>query len=111
MPETQSARPNIDGILEHLARVASLGDDLPDPATPLNDFRESFYARREEAKARFGSVDAEAARIWIVNGPPADEYRTDCGIALWPIEIRASTTFRGSQSPCDARYLLPSAGS
>ena len=59
----------------------------PDPATPANDFRDRHYARREEAKARFGSYDAEAARIWIVNGPPGDTFLTDCGIALWPIEI------------------------
>ena len=83
----------------------------PDPATPLNDFRERHYARREEARSRFGSYDAEAAVVWILNGEPADVFRNDCGIALWPIEIwyyRESATIR---HPFSLLFYRPAGGS
>src|SRR5687768_18098592 len=83
----------------------------PDPATPLNDFRETHYARREEAKTRFGSYDAEAARIWILNGEPADVYRTDCGIALWPIEIWYYGRSDSIRHPFTLLFYRPSGGS
>ena len=37
--------------------------------------------------AEFQSVDADAAKVWILNGEPAERYPIDCGLAFWPIEI------------------------
>ncbi len=59
----------------------------PDPATPDNPFRTTYYARREDAKKRFGSVNADAAKVWILSGEPGEIYRMDCGLAFWPLEI------------------------
>lgn len=58
-----------------------------DPSTPYNDFRETYYARREVARERFGSVDADPSRILILNGEPAEVFHAECGLAVWPLEI------------------------
>lgn len=59
----------------------------PNPETTVNEFKMTYYARRAEAEARFGSVDVDQARTYIVNGPPASVFETSCGLILWPIEI------------------------
>lgn len=59
----------------------------PDPAHPDGSFRATYYARREGAKAQFGSYTKDAAKVWILNGEPLDRYQMDCGLAFWPLEI------------------------
>ena len=82
----------------------------PDPATPLNDFRDRYYARREEAKARFGTYDSDASRVWIVNGPPVDVFRTDCNLALWPLEIWYYRSSERIRHPFSLLFYRPAAG-
>jgi VWFA-related protein len=74
--------PRRDAFIEQFWRARD-----SDPSTPLNDFRERYYARREEALARFRSLDSDPARIWILNGEPGDVFHADCGLAVWPLEI------------------------
>ena len=57
----------------------------PDPTTPDNNFQKTYYARREQAKERYGSVDADAAKVFILDGEPGEIYRMDCGLAFWPL--------------------------
>ncbi len=59
----------------------------PNPSHPDGSFRRTYYRRREEAVAEFQSVDADAAKVWILNGEPAERYPIDCGLAFWPIEL------------------------
>lgn len=59
----------------------------PDPASPRNEFKDAYYARREEARTRFGGVADDAAKVWILNGEPNDVFKIDCSMALWPIEV------------------------
>jgi VWFA-related protein len=59
----------------------------PNPTHPDGSFRRTYYRRRQEAVAEFQSVDADAAKVWILNGEPAERYPMDCGMAFWPIEL------------------------
>ncbi|HEV8237921.1 MAG TPA: VWA domain-containing protein [Thermoanaerobaculia bacterium] len=59
----------------------------PDPAHPDGSFHRTYYERREQARERFKSLNPDAAKIWILNGEPAEIYRMDCGLAFWPLEI------------------------
>ncbi|HXT49761.1 MAG TPA: VWA domain-containing protein [Thermoanaerobaculia bacterium] len=59
----------------------------PEPTHPDGTFRRTYYRRREEALAVFRSVNADAAKVWILNGEPAERFQMDCGLAFWPIEI------------------------
>ncbi|HET9767148.1 MAG TPA: GWxTD domain-containing protein, partial [Thermoanaerobaculia bacterium] len=59
----------------------------PNPTHPDGSFRRTYYRRRQEAVAEFQSVDADAAKVWILSGEPAERYPMDCGMAFWPIEL------------------------
>ena len=59
----------------------------PRPATHDNAFKELFEARREEGIERFGGMEDARARIFVLQGEPADVRKTDCGVMLWPLEI------------------------
>ena len=59
----------------------------PDPAHPDDSYRQAFYTRRELAKERYKSYTNDPAKVFILNGEPYDIYKTECGLALWPIEI------------------------
>lgn len=59
----------------------------PVPETPRNEFRERYYARRDEALELYESMADDRARVYTLNGPPSASEETDCGVYTWPLEI------------------------
>lgn len=61
----------------------------PVPATQVNEFKVGFEARRLEAPARYGSMRADQARIYLTNGEPSLmlDFPKGCALLLWPIQI------------------------
>ncbi len=57
------------------------------PATPENEFKERYYALREEAFERFGGMEDDRALVFVLNGPAAAVGATDCGVLTWPLEL------------------------
>jgi VWFA-related protein len=82
----------------------------PDPTTPDNNFQKTYYARREQAKERYGSVDADAAKVFILNGEPGEIYRMDCGLAFWPLEIWYYRATPRMQRSVSLLFYRPAAG-
>jgi Ca-activated chloride channel homolog len=48
--------------------------------------RRRWEARIEEARAQFGKLVDERARVFLLNGPPAARVAERCNVLLWPIE-------------------------
>jgi len=82
----------------------------PDPATPDNSFRTTYYARREIAQERFHSLIADAAKVWILNGEPGEVYAMDCGLAFWPLEIWYYRTTPRLARPVTLLFYRPAGG-
>ncbi len=57
------------------------------PSTTLNEFKERYYARLEEARERFGGLEDGRGLIYVLNGEPASIEATDCGFMTWPLEF------------------------
>jgi len=55
--------------------------------TVNRQFREMYYARLEVAKEQFKRVGSDRAKMFLIQGPPADVVRADCPRLLQPIEI------------------------
>ena len=50
-------------------------------------FRDMYYARLEIAKEQFRRVASDRAKMFLIQGPPAEIVRTSCSRLLQPIEI------------------------
>ncbi len=59
----------------------------PYPDTARNEFRDSWEARRVEARQLFEDLSDERFRIYLLNGPPAVRQADQCGLLLWPTEV------------------------
>ncbi|HEV7517104.1 MAG TPA: GWxTD domain-containing protein, partial [Thermoanaerobaculia bacterium] len=59
----------------------------PYPETPRNEFKDTWYARLEEARKSYGSSAEARSRMLLLHGPPDRTWKTDCQLALWPLEI------------------------
>ncbi|HEY0590411.1 MAG TPA: GWxTD domain-containing protein, partial [Thermoanaerobaculia bacterium] len=59
----------------------------PDPKTAFNEYREKYTAGIEEAKAEFGQLSSDRAKIYLVQGRPNDRIKVDCETYLVPIEV------------------------
>jgi len=71
----------------------------PDPATPQNEFKAAWEARKDEVRSRYGNLKDDRARAFLLHGEPANVQETSCQLFLWPIEI---WTFRaGPELPND----------
>jgi Ca-activated chloride channel homolog len=68
-----------DAFIERFWEVRDRG------GTP-GEFRRRWEARIEEARARFGRLSDERARVFLLNGPPAVLVAERCNVLLWPIE-------------------------
>ena len=55
-------------------------------STARNEFRRRWERRYQQVVAEFGSIDDERARIFLLNGAPAQRMASDC-TPLWPLEI------------------------
>ncbi|HZF11661.1 MAG TPA: VWA domain-containing protein [Thermoanaerobaculia bacterium] len=59
----------------------------PYPETPENEFKQTWYARLEEAKRVYGNITEDRARSLLLHGPASQVWKTDCQLAFWPLEI------------------------
>ena len=50
-------------------------------------FKEMYYARLDVAKTQFKKVSSDRAKMFLIQGPPADIVRTECTRLLQPVEI------------------------
>jgi VWFA-related protein len=55
-------------------------------ATGANEFRDRWEARVSQARAQFGNITDERAKIFLLNGPPASTVVSNCSTVLWPLE-------------------------
>ena len=70
----------------------------PFPETARNELREDWEKRAAEARQRWSSLADPRARIFLINGEPADVAPSRCGTMLYPLEIwhyRGSAAIRG----------------
>jgi len=59
----------------------------PYPGSSHNAFQAQWEARVEEARTRFGNITEDRARMLLLHGEAQGVYKTDCGMAMWPLEI------------------------
>jgi Ca-activated chloride channel family protein len=60
--------------------------DVRDRGGASGEFRRNWQARIAEARARFGKLSDERARVLLLNGQPAALVAVRCNVLLWPIE-------------------------
>ncbi len=59
----------------------------PFPKTARNELRERWQRRLHEARARFGSLSDNRARIYMVHGPPEGGFEVVCTKTFKPVEV------------------------
>jgi Ca-activated chloride channel homolog len=59
----------------------------PYPGTVHNSFKEQWEARLERARESYGNIIEDRARMLLLHGPAQSVFKTDCMLALWPLEI------------------------
>jgi len=59
----------------------------PYKGTARNELLDRWGPRVQEAKARYGNLVDDRARILLLNGEPAVTYVSDCSTLLWPLEV------------------------
>jgi VWFA-related protein len=58
----------------------------PFPQTPHNEFKERWEQRAEAARARFGDLTDDRARMFLYNGEPHEVFKASCDVLL-PMEL------------------------
>jgi VWFA-related protein len=82
----------------------------PYPETSRNEFKETWYARLEEARKAYGSIAEDRSRILLLHGPAAQAWKTDCQLVLWPLEILYYVRSERLPSGFFVIFYQPSAG-
>jgi Ca-activated chloride channel family protein len=82
----------------------------PYPETPRNEFKETWYARLDEARKEYGGITEDRARMLLLHGPPAQTWKTDCQLVLWPLEIWYYVHSERLPAGFFAIFYQPSAG-
>jgi Ca-activated chloride channel family protein len=59
----------------------------PVPGTSRNAFKAQWESRIELARQQYGSITEDRARMLLLHGEAPSVHKTDCGMALWPLEI------------------------
>ena len=59
----------------------------PNPRTGRNEFRERWEAKVQQARLRFPDLRDVRARIFLLNGEPAEVVESKCPLILWPLEV------------------------
>ncbi len=63
----------------------------PVPGSARNAFKAQWEARLAAIRAEYGNITEDRARMRLLHGEPGggpgDVIKTDCGMALWPLEI------------------------
>jgi VWFA-related protein len=70
-----------DGFIHHFWEARN-----PVPGASRNAFKAQWESRVELARRQYGSLTEDRARMLQLHGEAA-VFRTDCGMALWPLEI------------------------
>jgi Ca-activated chloride channel homolog len=55
--------------------------------TTNHAFRDEYYDRLDEAKARFKYLSSDRSRMYLIHGEPEETIKTDCTRLLQPLEI------------------------
>jgi Ca-activated chloride channel family protein len=55
--------------------------------TTNNSFRDTYYARIEEAREKYKSLASDRAHMFLLQGPPTEMVVPNCGRLLQPIEV------------------------
>ena len=59
----------------------------PYPRTTRNEFRDQYEERLRYIHAEYGGVNADRARVILINGPPTAYLAVRCTPYLWPTEV------------------------
>ena len=59
----------------------------PYPGSSHNAFRAQWEARVDGARTRYGNLTEDRAKMLLLHGEAQNSYKTDCGMALWSLEI------------------------
>jgi Ca-activated chloride channel family protein len=59
----------------------------PVPGASRNVFKLRWESRLAALREEYGSLKEDRARMRLLHGEPDFEVQTDCGMALWPLEI------------------------
>jgi Ca-activated chloride channel family protein len=59
----------------------------PYPGSSHNAFQAQWEARVEGVRSRYGNLTEDRARMVLLHGEAQGVYKTDCGMAMWPVEI------------------------
>jgi Ca-activated chloride channel homolog len=59
----------------------------PYPGSSHNAFQAQWEARVEAARTRYGNITEDRAKMLLLHGEAQGTYTTDCGMAMWPVEI------------------------
>src|SRR4029078_12156714 len=57
------------------------------PRTPENETRSIFEARVEIARKRWGSLQPDQARVYLLNGEAINVLKPACDDLFWPLEV------------------------
>lgn len=70
----------------------------PDPETIRNEYRDQYYANREIAAERYGNLNTDRGRIYLLRGEPAEIFEVEHCVYLRPVEVWYYVN-RGRQEP------------
>jgi VWFA-related protein len=59
----------------------------PYPGSSHNAFQAQWEARVAAARTQYGNITEDRARMLLLHGEAQQVYKTDCGMAMWPLEI------------------------
>jgi Ca-activated chloride channel family protein len=59
----------------------------PVPGSARNPWKAQWEARLAAVRGIYGNITEDRARMRLLHGDPADVLATDCGMALWPLEL------------------------
>jgi VWFA-related protein len=59
----------------------------PVPGSNPNPFKAQWESRLDAIREEYGNVTEDRARMRLMHGAPSAVLETDCGMALWPLEI------------------------
>src|ERR1700730_17566323 len=59
----------------------------PVPGSARTPWKAQWEARLAAVRSIYGNITEDRARMRLLHGEPADVLETDCGMAMWPLEI------------------------
>jgi len=78
--------------------------------TTNHAFRDEYYNRLDEAKARFKYLSSDRSRMYLIHGEPEELIKTDCSRLLQPLEIWKYTYIPGMGHEVRMLFYMPRNG-